>query len=90
MSPTFVDLLMASCITKLAFLLKKGRVDEARASVEGYRHVISASVGNNAEKCVLHGTVLHVSKSKKVGFFGKMGEKRTKKEVTYFRLVFCR
>ena len=77
-------------ISKLSFLLKKGRHAEALASVANYKTVVSDSVSVSGDKVKVMGQVMHVSKGKKMSMSRSINEKRAKVDVTYYRLVFCR
>jgi hypothetical protein len=82
---------MAS-LTKISFLLKKGRRAEANRLIEPNEPVVSANVGNSAAKTKMFGTVVHVSKAKTIGFSknNPSNVKKSRHRVTYYRLVFCR
>ena len=77
-------------VTKLTYLLKKGDVAAAVASVAAKERVPVWAVTFGMQKVVITGTVVHVAKSKMVTYTRTLGDKRQKKEGTYFRLVFCR
>ena len=79
-----------SGVSKLSFYLSKGRVADAIASVQAYPTVMAQGASDcNRSKCF--GLVLHVSKGKKISVVKTSGDaKRTRTEVSYFRLVFLR
>jgi carbonic anhydrase len=78
-------------ISKLSFLMKKGRIDEAVASLASYRTVVSDSVSVSGDKVKVMGLVMHVSKGKKLAMMkSTQQDKRSRIEIIYYRLVFCR
>jgi hypothetical protein len=83
------QLAMAS-ISKISYLIKRGRVNDAIAAVQTYPKLLSSGITVSGEKSQLVGLVLHVSKTKKVNLTKAVGEKKFKREVAYHRLVFCR
>ena len=70
--------------------MSRGQLDRAVAAVAGYQTVVSTNVHTGGQKVKLLGTVLHISKAKKLGFTRTFADKKAKCETTYFRLVFCR
>ena len=78
-------------LTRISLLLKKGRRADAIRVVNGYDLLLASSVRNVAGNNRLHGTVLHIAKAKKVQLSRSVSaEKRSKSEMSYYRLVFCR
>jgi hypothetical protein len=77
-------------VTKISYLLRRGKQADALASVAKYRTVVSEDVPAGGDKVKCLGCVMHVSKAKKL-IVTRMVAKRTyRHEVSYFRLVFCR
>ena len=81
-----------STISRVSYWLKKGRRDDALAFARQHRVVVSGSVETGESGLVrLLGTVLHVSKGKKLSIAkSTTGDKKQRRDVNYFRLVFCR
>ena len=83
---------MSTCITKFSNYIRSGKLTEAKALVRDWPIVHSGDITmQGGTKTKLNGTILHISKGKKVHMLTKYGnEKRVKKEVSYYRLVFLR
>jgi hypothetical protein len=58
--------------------------------VKDYRTIASTSVTYFGGQAKVLGTVLHVSKGKKLTFTGRVADKKIKREISYYRMVFCR
>ena len=78
-------------LSKLTHLIKKGRLAEADKVIENYRvmssHEISAG---GASKSKVYGQILHISKAASVSVAKKFGDKKIKRQMANYRLVFCR
>lgn len=78
-------------VNKLTSHVRKGNLDLADAVVENYSILTSHEVepgGRGRSKVA--GTVLHVSKASSFALSKRVGEKKIKRPVTNYRLVFCR
>jgi len=73
---------MACNITMLGAFLSRGQLDRAVAAVAAYQTVISTEVRTGGQEVKLVGTVLHISKAKKVGYTRTFAEKKAKRETT--------
>jgi len=87
---TYYRMANAGKLTILTSYLSRGQLDKAVNSVSTYQEVLSSTVTTGGAKIRLSGTVLHISKMKKLGFAKPFGDKKSKREVSYFRLIFCR
>jgi ribosomal protein L21 len=77
--------------SKIAMLVKKGKTDDALAAVAAFTVLVSNNVSvSGANKTMVKGMVLHIARSKKVTIAKSQGDKKTKRELPYHRLVFCR
>lgn len=63
-------------MTKVSYLKRKRRVNEAVAIATGYRTVDSGNVGTSGAKINLCRTVQHVSKSKKFCYARNVADKK--------------
>ena len=85
---------MSSVITMILGSGDPNAVQQARAAVAGFRVVTISDVAESSGgKTQLHGTVLHMSRSKKVTITTKIPggvAKKAKTELAYHRLVFIR
>jgi hypothetical protein len=82
---------MVSVVTKFSSLIRAGKMDDAATMVEQWPVVVSSHVTMyGGERCKLLGTVLHVSKAKKLNVASKGGEKKMKRDLAYHRLLFVR
>ena len=83
---------MSSTITRLSRHLSRGELQKAQMLVANCSVIDSGNATVGADNVKLLGMILHISKAKKVvataTLFG--GKKKVKKEVSYFRMVFCR
>lgn len=66
---------MASSVSKLSFLLRKRRFDDAMAMVAPYQTVVSGNVSITETTAKVLGTILHVAKAKRLGYAKTVGEK---------------
>ena len=72
-------------------LVRNGKLAEANQVIDTWPIVLSTNVSfSGVERVKVLGTVLHVSKTKKLQYVRTVGEKKMKKEANYHRLVFCR
>jgi hypothetical protein len=71
-------------------MVQRGEIEKLKRMIADYPLVVSRSVGMICAKNKLMGTCLHFSKAKKLIFNGRLGDKKIKREVSYFRMVFCR
>jgi hypothetical protein len=78
-----------SGLSKIGFLLSKGRSAQAIASVDYYRTVVAAAATDCSPTKVL-GLLMHVAKAKRIVITKSKEAKKLKSEVTYFRLLFFR
>jgi hypothetical protein len=86
---------MNSRVSRLSRLMTSRNVDAALRIVQNYETIVAANVVvGSASSCKVVGTILHVAKCKKVSFVQKsvsgQGDKKTRREAVYHRLVFCR
>ena len=81
---------MASKISKLSLLLKRNRTSEINKELEKFTDEPSTNVTISGAKVKVTGLVLHVSKSKKLNVQKTVGDKRSRRELSYHRLIFCR
>lgn len=80
---------MASPVTAFAQMLRCRDENGAMNMIKNWKVVTSVEVKISGEKNLLLGTVLHISKGKKVQV-GIGREKKIRKELPYFRLFFIR
>jgi len=71
-------------------MVQRKELQKVVAIVQTYKTLVSSSVSTTGELAKVLGTVLHVSKAKKVSFTAKIGEKKMKRDVAYYRMMFCR
>lgn len=77
--------------THFSKLLSVGRRDEVVNAIEQWPVIFSPDVTTCAEDDQkLFGTVVHISKAKKVSVASKSADKKAKREMAYHRLVFVR
>jgi hypothetical protein len=81
---------MASSTSSVAYMIQQGRTDDVRDMISTYRNLVSGNVTVNGRKSKVLGTVLHIAKAKRFSMQTKVGEKRVKRDVNYFRLIFLR
>jgi hypothetical protein len=84
---------MAYKLGKLTLLFKKNRMNEIDQELRTMNEELSTTITECGSKSKVIGMVMHVSKSKKMHLAAVhkvVGEKRTKRELQYHRLVFCR
>ena len=65
-------------------------IPAVKAIITNYKNVVSTAVQPIGGIAKVIGIVMHISKSKKMSYSGKIGEKKIKKEIAYYRMVFCR
>lgn len=81
---------MSSAITRLSRYLSRGELQKAEMLVGDYTVITSGNATVGADNVKLLGMILHVSKAKKVAMARSVGEKKVKRDVSYYRMVFCR
>jgi short-subunit dehydrogenase involved in D-alanine esterification of teichoic acids len=84
---------MASKISKLTLLLKKKRMNEIGQELARMKQELSTTVTICGAKSKVIGLVMHVSKFKRLSVTTVnkgVGDKRSRRELAYHRLVFCR
>jgi hypothetical protein len=81
---------MSSTITRLSCYLSRGELTKAEMLVANYKIIVSGNATVGADNVTLFGMVLHVSKGKKVAMARSVGDKKVKRDVSYYRMVFCR
>lgn len=80
-----------AALSIISYLIKKQRYNEVELRTADYQLLTSHEVqacGTSKTKVV--GMVLHVSKASNFALSKKIGEKKVKRPVTNYRLVFCR
>ena len=78
-------------VTRITRLLYQRKLQDAIASVDRHETVFSWEVAVGTRKNEkLIGTVLHISKGKKLSFVYTVAGKKMKRDTTYHRLIFCR
>lgn len=77
-------------LSRFGYMIQQGSMARVEQMVAQYPTMVSTSISMTGCKGKVEGTILHVSKSKKVIYNAKFGEKKMKKETSYFRMVFCR
>ena len=78
-------------LSQLTHLIKKGRLVEADRLIENHRVLSSHEItAGGASKSKVYGLILHISKVASVNLAKKFGDKKIKRLMTNYRLVFCR
>ena len=78
-------------LTRVSILVQNGKLAEANQLIDTWPTILSTNVSfSGVEKVKALGTVLHVSKTKKLQYIRTVGKKKMKKKAIYHRLVFCR
>ena len=82
---------MAGMLSRFALMIQECKFDEVKALIDRYPTIVSGSASVSGRKSKVLGTVLHVSKGKKLTYNSKTTiDKKIKKETAYYRMVFCR
>jgi hypothetical protein len=81
---------MAGARTRFAIMIQQGDVNRVEEMIANYEQTVSSLVSSSAKQSIVKGTVLHISKSKTVAMTTKLATKTSRREVSYFRMVFCR
>ena len=82
---------MAGLLSRFAMMVQEGKFNEIESLIYRYPTIVSTSASVTGQKSKVLGTVLHVSKGKKITYNMKtVGDKKIKKETAYYRMVFCR
>ena len=77
-------------MSRFATMICMGQKDKVVTMISNYAETVSSTVSSTGKLSKVLGTTIHISKGKKISFVGKLGDKRVKREMAYFRMVFLR